>query len=216
MSSSPIIIGVAGPSGSGKSLLAHTIVNELGSSQVSVLSEDCYYKDLSGMPMSQRDQMNYDHPDAFDHQLLIDHLAKLRQGETIQVPRYDYATHSRLEQCTPMGEHTIIVLEGILLFTEPELRSLLDISIYVDTPLDICFIRRLERDVQERERSMESVIRQYQKTVRPMYIQFIEPSKRHADIIVPHGGKNRIAIELIKAKMTALLSLQATWPEEKI
>lgn len=206
MGENTIIIGIAGPSGSGKSLLAKTLVNELGSKQVGVISEDSYYKDLGDMPMAEKAKMNFDHPDAFDHQLLKTHLAKLQAGEAIDIPQYCHNTHARLPETHHLAEHKVIVLEGILLFVEPELRNLMDIRIYVDTPLDICFIRRLERDVHERNRTVSCVIDQYQTTVRPMYIQFIDPSKRHADIIVPKGGKNRIAIDLIKAKMNELLS----------
>lgn len=202
----PIIIGIAGPSGSGKSLLANTIVKELGSAEVAVISEDSYYKDLGDLPFEERAKTNFDHPDAFDHALLIEHLKALQAGQRIEIPIYDHATHARKNEHQTLGYHRIFVLEGILIFCEPALRSLLNISIYVDTPLDICFIRRLERDVTERERTMACVIEQYQNTVRPMYIQFIEPSKRHADIIVPKGGKNRIAIDMIKAKMNHLLN----------
>ena len=202
-----IIIGIAGASGSGKSLLSKTIVEELGSSRVVIISEDSYYKDLTGMGMSERDQINFDHPDAFDHCLLKQHLESLHAGRDIQVPIYDYTKHARTEETIKVGgKNTIVVLEGILLFTDPELRELMDIRIFVDTPSDMCFIRRLERDVVERNRSMESVIKQYQETVRPMFIKFIEPAKRYADIIVPHGGKNRIAVGVIKAKMQELLT----------
>lgn len=205
MSNKTIIIGIAGPSGSGKSLLANTLLKELCAKQVGVISEDFYYKDLGDMPMSIRDKMNFDHPDALDHGLLKSHLTHLQAGKTVEVPQYDHTTHSRLSKRASIGQHKVIILEGILLFVDPELRALMDILIYVDTPLDICFLRRLERDFKERQRSVESVIQQYQETVRPMYIQFIEPSKRHADIIVPKGGKNIIAIDLIKAKMNELL-----------
>lgn len=202
-----IIIGIAGASGSGKSLLCKTIVNELGSDRVAVISEDAYYKDLSSLTMAERNQFNFDHPDAFDHRLLCEHLDKLQRGETIDVPMYDYATHSRTRETRHISNNkSIVVLEGILLFTDPELRERMDIRIYVDTALDISFIRRLQRDVVERGRTMESVIAQYDKTVRPMFLKFIEPSKRYADIIVPHGGRNRIAIEVIQAKMKELLS----------
>lgn len=202
-----IIIGVAGASGSGKSLLAHTIVNELGSKKVTVITEDSYYKDLSGLSKAERDKVNFDHPDALDHDLLQSHLSRLQQGQSIDVPIYDYTTHARTDKTTLVSsENTIIVLEGILLFFEPKLRERMDIKLFIDTPLDTCFIRRLKRDVIDRARSMESVISQYEETVRPMFLKFIEPSKKHADIIVPHGGKNRIAIELIQAKMKEMLN----------
>lgn len=207
MTHNTIIIGISGPSASGKSLLANTIVNELGSDQVSVISEDSYYKDLGDMPLEQRSQINYDHPNSLDHDLMRQHLLALQQCETIEVPIYDHSQHQRVEETRRVGQHRIIVLEGILLFVEEYLRELMDIRIFMDTPLDICLIRRLRRDIVERDRSFDSVISQYEKTVRPMFFQFIEPSKRYADVIVPRGGENRIAIEMIQAKMRELLSV---------
>jgi len=200
-----IIIGISGASGSGKSLLANTIVNELGSDQVVVIHEDSYYKDHSNIPFEERAKVNYDHPDAFDHQLLLNHLQQLQEGKSIQIPLYNHALHAREKTTRPIGQHAIIVLEGIMLFAEPTLRDLMDIRIYMETALDICLIRRLNRDIRERGRSMESVLKQYEETVRPMYLQFIDPSKRYADLIVPRGGGNRIAIDMIKAKMRELL-----------
>ncbi len=202
-----VIIGIAGASGSGKSLLASTIVNEMGSSQVAVISEDAYYKDLGDMPLEQREQRNYDHPESMDHALLAEHLKSLKAGQGVELPVYDYSIHARTAQTRKVGQHTIIVLEGILLFTDEALRELMDIRIFVDTPMDICLIRRLTRDLVERNRTIESILTQYQNTVRPMFLQFIEPSKRYADIIVPRGGKNRIAIDIIKAKMNQLLNV---------
>jgi uridine kinase len=207
MQNNTIIIGIAGPSASGKSLLANTIVNELGSDQVVVISEDSYYRDNSHLSLSEREKINYDHPDAFDHELLCEHLKSLSQGKSIEVPTYSYSKHIRLPETKTIGAHRIIVLEGILLFTESKLRELMNIRIFMSTPLDICLSRRLMRDVVERQRSFEAVLRQYETTVRPMYLQFIEPSSRYADIIVPRGGENRIAIEMIQAKMRELLGL---------
>lgn len=204
-----IIIGISGASASGKSLLANTIVNELGSDQVVIISEDSYYKDHSDMPFEERAKVNYDHPDSFDHQLLHHHLEQLQQGKTIEVPTYNHSLHIREKATRPIGQHTIIVLEGILLFVEPALRELMDIRIYMETALDICLIRRLKRDIKERGRSLDSVLKQYEETVRPMYLQFIDPSKRYADLIVPRGGGNRIAIDMIKAKMRELLALKS-------
>lgn len=202
-----MIIGISGPSASGKSLLANTIVNELGTEQVAVISEDSYYKDLGDMPFEERCKINYDHPNAFDHALLQAHLKKLQQGETVQVPCYDHTEHKRISKTKPTGPHRIIVLEGIMLFVDSSLRELMDIRIFMDTPLDICLIRRLNRDIIERARTLHSVLDQYMNTVRPMYLQFIEPSKRYADIIVPRGGENRIAIDMIQAKMRELLKV---------
>ena len=202
-----LLLSVAGPSASGKSLLANTIVNELGSDQVVVISEDAYYKDNSHLSLSEREKINYDHPDAFDHQLLCQHLRDLAENKSIEIPIYSYSKHIRLPETKTIGPHRIIILEGILLFTDLELRNLMDIRIFMSTPLDICLSRRLMRDVVERQRSFESVLRQYETTVRPMFLQFIEPSSRYADIIVPRGGENRIAIDMIQAKMRELLGL---------
>lgn len=210
MSKQAIIIGISGPSASGKSLLANTIVNELGSEQVVVISEDAYYKDNSHLPFAEREKVNYDHPDAFDHALLCEHLRKLQQGENVEIPTYSHSKHIRLAETRPVGQHAIIVLEGILLFIDKPLRELMDIRIFMSTPLDICLTRRLKRDVVERHRSFESVVHQYETTVRPMYLQFIEPSSRYADIIVPRGGENRIAIDMIQAKMRELIATHKT------
>jgi uridine kinase len=202
-----IIIGITGASASGKSLLANTIVNELGSNQVVVIPEDSYYKDHSDIPLKERASINYDHPDSLDHELLFQHLTQLQHGETVNIPIYNHSMHIREKNTRQVGQHTIIVLEGILLFAEQNLRDLMDIRIFMETALDICLIRRLKRDVKERERTLDSVLKQYEETVRPMFLQFIEPSKRYADIIVPHGGGNRIAIDMIKAKMRELLEI---------
>lgn len=200
-----IIIGISGASASGKSLLANTIVNELGSCQVAVISEDSYYKDQSDISFEERLKTNYDHPNSLDHALLQEHLRALQQQQSVEIPIYDHTQHIRSKETRTIGQHTIIVLEGILLFADPELRELMDILIYMDAPLDICLMRRMKRDIIERERSIESVLAQYEATVRPMYLQFIEPCKRYADLIIPRGGENRIAIDMIKAKMRELL-----------
>lgn len=208
MKNNTIIIGIAGPSASGKSLLARTLLTELGSNQVTVISEDSYYKDRSDISFEERAKINYDHPDAFDHHLLQEHLKQLQMKKTVAIPVYDHTQHLRTKEVRNIGPHTIIVIEGILLLSEPKLRQVMDIRIFMDTPLDICLVRRLRRDIIERHRSIESVLSQYEETVRPMYLQFIEPSKRYADIIVPRGGENRIAIDMIKAKMRELLNSQ--------
>lgn len=200
-----IIIGIAGASASGKSLLANTIVNELGSDQVVVISEDSYYKDHSDIPFEQRAKINYDHPNSMDHELLFQHLQDLQDGKHVNIPIYNHSTHTRDENTRKIGQHVIIVLEGILLFVEPKLREMMDIRIFMDTALDICLMRRLKRDIKDRGRTLDSVLKQYDETVRPMYLQFIEPTKRHADLIVPRGGGNRIAIDMIQAKMRELL-----------
>ena len=206
MNKQAIIIGIAGPSASGKSLLANTIVNELGSDRVVVISEDAYYKDNSHLKFEEREAINYDHPDSFDHELLCTHLRSLQSGQSVEIPIYSHSKHLRLTEKRTIGQHTIIVLEGILLFSEKILRDLMDIRIFMSAPLDVGLSRRLMRDVVERHRTVESVLHQYETTVRPMYLQFIEPSSRYADIIVPRGGENRIAIDMIKAKMRELLA----------
>lgn len=211
MTKQAIIIGISGPSASGKSLLANTIVNELGSEQVVVISEDAYYKDMGHLPFAEREKINYDHPDAFDHALLHSHLHDLQHGKSVDTPIYSHSKHIRLQETRHIDRHAIIVLEGILLFSDKALREIMDIRIFMSTPLDVCLLRRLKRDVVERHRSFESVVYQYEMTVRPMYLQFIEPSNRYADIIVPRGGENRIAIDMIQAKMRELL---ATHPKD--
>lgn len=205
MTQETIIIGISGASGSGKSLLAHTIVDELGADKVTVLSEDAYYKHNPHIAFAEREKVNYDHPDAFDHDLLVAHLSELRQKKEIDIPIYDYSTHLRSNRTRTVGGTNIIVLEGILIYSYRPIRKCLDIRIFMDTPADICFIRRLQRDIETRNRSLKSVIEQYEKTVRPMYLQFIEPSKHYADVIVPRGGANRIAIDMIKAKIREMM-----------
>lgn len=206
MSTKTLIIGISGASASGKSLLAHTIIDELGSKEVVIIPEDAYYRDRTDLSFDERCKINYDHPDAFEHDLLIKHLNALQQGQSVNIPSYDYSQHLRNTEPKQVGNHTIIVLEGILLLADEQLRKLMDIKIFMDTPLDICLIRRLQRDVIQRGRNFASVLQQYETTVRPMYQQFIEPSKKYADIIIPRGGENRIAIEVIKAKMQSLLN----------
>jgi len=204
-----VIVGIAGASASGKSLIANTIYNELrakvGDHQIGVIKEDCYYNDQSHLSMEERVKTNYDHPKAMDHELLCSHLEQLIEGNSVELPEYSYAEHTRMAETTTMTPKKVIILEGILLLTDPRLRDLMHATVFMDTPLDICLTRRLKRDVEERERTMESVLKQYQDTVRPMFMQFIEPSKQYADIIVPRGGKNRIAIDVLKAHITKLL-----------
>lgn len=205
-----IVIAIAGASASGKSLIASTIYKELkeelNSDDIGIISEDAYYKDQTHLTMEERVKTNYDHPNSMDHHLLVEHLRQLKQGEVIEIPEYDYSEHNRKTTTKNFTPKKIIILEGILLLTDEEIRNEINVSIFVDAPLDICFIRRLQRDMLERGRTMDSVIAQYRKTVRPMFLQFIEPSKQYADIIVPKGGKNRIAINILKAQLKQLLS----------
>ncbi len=201
-----ILIGIAGGSGSGKTLVAQTIFQELGSEKVVIVEQDSYYKDLSHLPPEDRQKQNFDHPDAIDTDLLIEQVEDLLAGKQIEQPIYDFTTHTRRPETRRIGPHKIVVLEGILILDNPRLRELMDIKIYVDTDADIRFIRRLKRDIHERGRTMESVIRQYEDSVRPMHMQFVEPSKRYADIIIPEGGYNRVAIDLLKTKIQSLLA----------
>lgn len=204
-----VVIAIAGASASGKSLIAQTIYRKLrkdfSSQEIGVISEDRYYRDQTHLPMEQRVLTNYDHPNAMEHELLVTHLKALKAGQTVQLPNYSYTEHTRMEETTEFTPKKVIILEGILLLNVPELRELMHTSVFMDTPLDICLIRRLTRDVAERGRSMASVLAQYQATVRPMFMQFIEPSKQYADIIVPRGGKNVIAIDLLTARIRQFL-----------
>jgi uridine kinase len=200
-----ILIGIAGGTGSGKTLIAQNIYTELGSDKVIILYQDSYYKDLSHLAPEERNKQNFDHPDAIDSALLIQDIKALLRGETIEQPIYDFVTHTRKQETRTIGPHTIIVLEGILILDNPELRDLMDIKIYVDTDPDLRVLRRIKRDIVERGRSLESVIKQYEESVRPMHLQFVEPSKRYADIIIPEGGYNKVAIDLVKTKIEALL-----------
>ncbi|WKX25466.1 uridine kinase [Tatumella ptyseos] len=200
-----VIIGIAGASASGKSLIASTLYREIrdqvGDEHIGVIPEDCYYRDQSHLTMEERIKTNYDHPNAMDHDLLLNQLQAIKAGQSIELPMYSYSEHTRMAKTQTLNPKKVIILEGILLLTDARLRNELNFSIFVDTPLDICLMRRMKRDVNERGRSMDSVMSQYQKTVRPMFLQFIEPSKQYADIIVPRGGKNRIAIDILKAKI---------------
>ncbi|BBV05281.1 uridine kinase [Providencia rettgeri] len=199
------IVGISGASASGKSLIASTLYRELreqvGDHNIGVIPEDCYYKDQADVPMEERLKVNYDHPNSMDHSLLYEHLKSLKSGQTVEIPQYDYVAHTRKQKTITFKPKKVIIIEGILLLTDKRLRGEMDFSIFVDTPLDICLMRRIKRDVNERGRTLDSVIDQYNKTVRPMFLQFIEPSKQYADIIVPRGGKNRVAIDILKAKI---------------
>jgi uridine kinase len=200
-----ILIGIAGGTGSGKTLVARTIVRELGSSRVAILDQDSYYRDLDDIPVAERDVRNFDHPDAFDNDLLRAHVADLLAGRPVAQPIYDYTRHARLKETSEVGDHAVIVLEGILIFVDEALRDMMDIKVFIDADADVRLMRRIERDIKERGRAIESILRQYQATVRPMHLQFVEPSKRWADVIVPEGGHNKVAIDLIKTKIKDLL-----------
>jgi uridine kinase len=196
----PLIIGVAGGSGSGKTTVARAIHESLGVDAV-FLDQDAYYADLGHLALEERTRVNFDHPDAFDTPLLVEQLTRLANGLPIDKPTYDYAAHTRAAGQVAVAPRDVVLIEGILLFADARLRSLMDIKVFVDVADDIRFIRRLLRDVAERGRSMTSVIEQYLTTVRPMHLEFVEPSKRHADIILPEGGNNRIGIEMLQARV---------------
>jgi len=201
----PLVIGIAGGSGSGKTTVAQEILQRVGPSQIAFLQHDSYYKDLTGLPPAQHVQINFDHPNSLETELLIRHIEALREGKPVEVPIYDFATDSRTAQTFTIQPRRVILVEGILIFAEPELRKLLDIKIFVDTDADLRLIRRLQRDITERGRTTEAVIKQYLATVRPMHLEFVEPSKRYADIIIPEGGFNAAALDMVVARVEALL-----------
>ena len=201
----PLVIAIAGGSGSGKTTVANAILNSVGSNRISYLPHDAYYRDLSKLPPNQRKLVNFDHPDSLESELLIAHIQKLKRWEPIELPIYDFTTHSRTDRTITIGPQLVIVVEGILIFAEPKLRKLFDVKIFVDTDDDIRFIRRLERDIAERGRTMETVIRQYLSTVRPMHLDFVEPSKRFADVIIPEGGQNQVALDMVISRIEALI-----------
>ena len=201
----PLVIGIAGGSGSGKTTVAQTILQRVGPDRISFLQHDAYYKDLSGLPPAQRIEVNFDHPNSLENELLIQHIQQLKHGQSAEVPIYDFSIHSRTDRSFTVQPRSVILVEGILIFAEAALRELFDVKIFVDTDSDLRFIRRLQRDISERNRTTESVIKQYLSTVRPMHLEFVEPSKRYADIILPWGGYNTIAIDFIVAKLRTLM-----------
>lgn len=203
--SKAILIGIAGGTGSGKTSIARELMKELGCDEVVLLEQDSYYHDLGHLPPAERMRVNFDHPDSVDFKRMRQDLQALLTGKSVDVPLYDYTTHTRKTETRNISGHQLIILEGILVLTDIAVRELMDIKIYVDTADDVRFIRRMMRDVKTRDRSVESVVDQYYRTVRPMHHQFVEPTKRFADIIVPEGAHNRVAIDILKTKITALL-----------
>lgn len=201
-----MIIGICGGTGSGKTTIARRIIESVGSDNVILVEQDSYYRSLADMPLDERHQANFDHLDAFDNGMLVNHLKRLKQGQSIEMPVYDYRNHVRSEQYIHLEPKPVILVEGILIFAEPLVLDLLDVRVFVDTPDDIRFIRRLQRDILERGRTTESIIGQYFATVRPMHQEFVEPSKRHADIIIPEGAKTEIGIEFICSKIREEIS----------
>ena len=201
-----MIIGICGGTGSGKTTVANRILESVRADEVVFIQQDLYYRDLKDMPLDYRNAANFDHPDAVDNDLLVNHLKKLNAGEPVELPIYDFKTHSRLPATTRVEPTPIVIVEGILIFAEPRLLEQMDIKIFVDTPDDLRFIRRLRRDIAERGRTLDSVIDQYMATVRPMHMQFVEPSKRFADVIIPEGGHNLVSIDLISGRIRERLA----------
>jgi uridine kinase len=201
----PVVVGVAGGTGSGKTTVAQAILDRVGRDRIAYIQHDSYYCDLSHLPLEERARVNFDHPDSLENELLIKHLRQLCAGRPAEVPVYDFTTHTRRSETRVVHPHRVVLVEGILIFADKKLREMMDVKIYVDTDADIRFIRRLERDIAERGRTMESVIRQYMDTVRPMHLEFAEPSKRYADIIIPEGGFNTIAVDMVVARIVAML-----------
>jgi uridine kinase len=203
----PVIIGIAGGTGSGKTTVARAIYDRVGKDRIEWISHDSYYRNFDALTPEERGRINFDHPDSLETELLIRHIDVLCKGSSVEVPLYDFATHSRkLENTQRVEPRKVIIVEGILVLAEPELRKRIDIKLFVDTPADIRFVRRLTRDIETRGRSLQSVVEQYLTTVRPMHEEFVEPSKRYADLIIPEGGENQVALDAIIARAESLLA----------
>ncbi len=200
-------LGVAGGTGSGKTTVAQKILAGVGRDRIAFLAHDSYYKDIEWRSEEQLQQHNFDHPDALDNDLLVKHVQALKQGIAVEVPVYDFVVHRRTEETVLVEPRPVILLEGILLFAEPKLRKLLDFKIYVDTDADVRLARRIRRDIEDRGRTVGDVLRQYMETVRPMHLEFVEPSKRWADVIVPEGGNNVVALDMVMARVEQLLAM---------
>ncbi len=199
----PVVVGIAGGSGSGKTTVARAVVSAIGTDRCAYVQHDAYYRHLGHLPLEARHKVNFDHPDSLETELLVEHLAELRTGRTVEIPVYDFATHTRTDSTVTVPPCPLVVLDGILLLADGELREQLDLSVFVDTEADVRLMRRLERDMEERGRTLQSVLAQYEETVRPMHLEFVEPSKRHADLIV--GGSNEHAIAAVLAAVRGAL-----------
>ncbi|MEM6782956.1 MAG: uridine kinase [Bacteroidota bacterium] len=205
-----VVIGIAGGSGSGKTTVQRRIVEAFGPRRIALLDHDAYYRDLSHLPPDERAAFNFDHPDALETDLMVQHLDALRAGATIAKPTYDFTAHTRRAETVCVDPLPVLIVEGILVLAEPDLRARMDIKLFVDAEADVRLIRRLRRDLTERGRSVESVLAQYTHFVRPMHREFVEPSKRHADVIIPRGGRNQVAIDMIVARIQTLLDADAS------
>lgn len=202
---SPVVIGIAGGTGSGKTTVANVILKRVGKDNIAYLPHDAYYRELGDLPQDQKAAVNFDHPNSLESELMVAHIKQLKEGRSIELPIYDFSTHSRTGKTIRVEPHRVIVVEGILIFAEPALRDIFDVKIFVDTDADIRFIRRLTRDITERGRTTEKVIHQYLTTVRPMHLEFVEPSKRYANVIIPEGGLNEVAMDMVIARIETLL-----------
>src|SRR5215210_2481026 len=192
-----MIIGICGGTGSGKTTIARKIVEAVGKENVILVEQDSYYRNLADMPLDERRQANFDHPDSIDSDMLVNHIMRLKQGLTVEMPLYDFKTHTRSDRIEIIQPKPVVLVEGILIFAEPRVLDLLDVRVYVDTPDDIRLMRRLKRDITERGRTFERTLEQYERTIRPMHFEFVEPSKRHADIIIPEGGQMGVSVDLL-------------------
>lgn len=204
-SKQPRVLGVAGGTGSGKTTVVRSILDAVGRDRIALIEQDNYYRDVDWTTDASLLHHNFDHPSAIDNELLVEHVRALREGRAVEVPIYDFVRHRRTDRTRIVEPRPVVLLEGILIFVEPSLRAIQDFKVYVDTDADIRLIRRLTRDLDERGRTVEDVLRQYQETVRPMHLEFVEPSKRWADIIIPEGGENRVALEMVVARVEQLL-----------
>lgn len=201
-----LVVGIAGATGSGKTTVARRVIESLPRGSVAMLQHDSYYRDRADLSYEQRCELNFDHPDSLETSLMAEHLQNLRAGKAVRVPIYDFTTHRRLADTQRLEPGPVVVVEGILVLADPDLRSMLDIKVFVDTDADIRVFRRIRRDIEQRGRSFESVRKQYYSTVRPMHLQFVEPSKRWADIILPEGGRNQVALDLLVAKLHTVIA----------
>ena len=204
---SPLILGVAGGTGSGKTTVAQKILERVGAARIAYVPHDAYYRDFSNYTRAQLDALNWDHPDSLDTELMTEHIRQLQRGESAEIPVYDFTLYHRTSETVHLESQPVILVEGILIFADVELRKLFDVKIFVDTDPDLRFIRRLQRDITERGRTVETVIQQYLTTVRPMHLEFVEPSKRYADVIIPEGGLNEVAMDLVVARLVELLAV---------